>query len=511
MMDLVANLLITPDTGPIGGRGGGKAVPVGKELNGKRFKDYLQDNTGRENDALPGKIQERIKELLAMEPGGLEKKLEELMDEFPEELMAILSLSLDYLLQDNPLSFSGYTPEELESFLDNLKDSINELVFKRVGPSGREETELSFGTDRTFATGLKVPGEEGKLVEGNPAEASKDINEVLLPEELVPGENKAGAEMEDGAQPIISEREETEGPVPTSIYLAEARLEEAAGDEKLSLAKGNSPVEESSIEDMRKGNTTAGIAATAEGNNEVITADMKAGQEELTTEPKFFRIENQNYNHNHNLDTEDKSRQDNGNNEGQSAYFMDRSSWLQHMAGTGSRELPQTTQVDMESIIEQISSRMQVQRQAGKNRIELQLEPESLGRVRLELEVENTELTARILVDNEQVRSHLEQNLDSLRSSLLRQGFNVGEIQIESRELAHQEQYYPQQEFQQPKEDDRRNRKDRNSYLVEELEALEGIGEAIRLSEFNENDDSIAGPPGWVHLNYSRHRMNLLA
>src|SRR5690554_4533011 len=295
MMDLVANLLITPDTGPIGGRGGGKAVPVGKELNGKRFKDYLQDNTGRENDALPGKIQERIKELLAMEPGGLEKKLEELMDEFPEELMAILSLSLDYLLQDNPLSFSGYTPEELESFLDNLKDSINELVFKRVGPSGREETELSFGTDKTFATGLKVPGEEGKLVEGNPAEASKDINEVLLPEELVPGENKAGAEMEDGAQPIVSEREETEGPVPTSIYLAEARLEEAAGDEKLSLAKGNSPVEESSIEDMRKGNTTAGIAATAEGNNEVITADMKAGQEELTTEPKFFRIENQNY------------------------------------------------------------------------------------------------------------------------------------------------------------------------------------------------------------------------
>ena len=235
--------------------------------------------------------------------------MEELMDEFPEELMAILSLSLDYLLQDNPLSFSGYTPEELESFLDNLKDSINELVFKRVGPSGREETELSFGTDRTFATGLKVPGEEGKLVEGNPAEASKDINEVLLPEELVPGENKAGAEMEDGAQPIVSEREETEGPVPTSIYLAEARLEEAAGDEKLSLAKGNSPVEESSIEDMRKGNTTAGIAATAEGNNEVITADMKAGQEELTTEPKFFRIENQNYNHNHNLDTEDKAGQ----------------------------------------------------------------------------------------------------------------------------------------------------------------------------------------------------------
>ena len=90
----------------------------------------------------------------------------------------------------------------------------------------------------------------------------------------------------------------------------------------------------------------------------------------------------------------------------------------------------------MESIIEQISSRMQVQRQAGKNRIELQLEPESLGRVRLELELENTELTARILVDNEQVRSHLEQNLDSLRSSLLRQGFNVGEIQIESRDRA---------------------------------------------------------------------------
>ena len=175
------------------------------------------------------------------------------------------------------------------------------------------------------------------------------------------------------------------------------------------------------------------------------------------------------------------------------------------------KESPQAAKADLESIIEQISSRMQIQRQAGINRIELQLEPESLGRVRLELELENTELTARLLVDNEQVRNYLEQNLDGLRSSLLRQGFNVGGIQIESRELAYQEHYYPQQEYQQQQEGNRRDKKGRNDYLAEEFEPLEAIGETIGLVEFVEDDGTIAGPPRWVHLNYSRHRMNLLA
>ena len=508
---MAINLPIASGAAPVGESA--KVVPADKEVNGKRFKEYLQENTGKESGRPSGKIQERFKELLTMPPEMLEKKLEEIMEEFPEELMVLLNLILGYLEQDQvSLSVPGYTPEELESFISILKDSINDLVLRKSNFMGEEETGLNFIKDSSFVEEQEIPGEKEnpvEFVENGKAMGSipVDIDELMVPDLLLSTERGAENGLENTAQYVI-EIEETEGHVIAAMNGEGLRSEEVAGDKKMTSLNGNFPGQERDIQEILQGDPVTGASALAESNHEFVP-ELKTEQEEFSTGLELFRPGNQL--DTRNVDAKDSQVNDSANSEGQSAYFMDRSSWIQYIAGPAGKESPQAAKADLESIIEQISSRMQIQRQAGINRIELQLEPESLGRVRLELELENTELTARLLVDNEQVRNYLEQNLDGLRSSLLRQGFNVGEIQIESRELAYQEHYYPQQEYQQQQEGNRRDKKGRNDYLAEEFEPLEAIGETIGLSKFVEDDGTIAGPPRWVHLNYSRHRMNLLA
>ena len=162
-MDMAINLPIASGAAPVGESA--KVVPADKEVNGKRFKEYLQENTGKESGRPSGKIQERFKELLTMPPEMLEKKLEEIMEEFPEELMALLNLTLDYLRQDVSLSVSGYTPDELESFLGSLKDSINDLILRKGNFTGEEETGPGFITGSSFEVELKAPGEKENPVE----------------------------------------------------------------------------------------------------------------------------------------------------------------------------------------------------------------------------------------------------------------------------------------------------------------------------------------------------------
>ena len=99
-MELAANLFIAPERAPASGIGREReiAVPLNKEAEGKKFKDFLLENPGQDKDSFLEKFQERLKELLALEPDFLEKKLAELKGEFPEEFTALLNLSLDYLI-----------------------------------------------------------------------------------------------------------------------------------------------------------------------------------------------------------------------------------------------------------------------------------------------------------------------------------------------------------------------------------------------------------------------------
>jgi flagellar hook-length control protein FliK len=71
--------------------------------------------------------------------------------------------------------------------------------------------------------------------------------------------------------------------------------------------------------------------------------------------------------------------------------------------------------------------------------MQLQLKPESLGKIDISLSYDNEELTGKMLVESEVVRAQLENSLKGLKSDLLKQGINIEQFKIETAKNAPQQ------------------------------------------------------------------------
>ncbi|MFP4017451.1 MAG: flagellar hook-length control protein FliK, partial [Halanaerobiales bacterium] len=83
-------------------------------------------------------------------------------------------------------------------------------------------------------------------------------------------------------------------------------------------------------------------------------------------------------------------------------------------------------------VYEQVEKEVDTILSTGKNQLEIELEPESLGKVRLNLELEDGRVSISFNVENSFVKEQLEHNIHQLRNNFLRQGYNVDHIQVET-------------------------------------------------------------------------------
>ena len=93
----------------------------------------------------------------------------------------------------------------------------------------------------------------------------------------------------------------------------------------------------------------------------------------------------------------------------------------------------QVTSFEKLEVMEQITDSIEFMEQQGENTLELELEPEFLGRVNLNVTVENGGVIAHMMVENNTVRRELEGNLHMLQRNLSREGLDVERITVESR------------------------------------------------------------------------------
>lgn len=71
--------------------------------------------------------------------------------------------------------------------------------------------------------------------------------------------------------------------------------------------------------------------------------------------------------------------------------------------------------------------------------MQIQLKPESLGKIDISLSYDNEKLTGKMLVESELVRAQLENSLKGLKSDLLKQGINIEQFKIETAKNAPQQ------------------------------------------------------------------------
>jgi len=75
----------------------------------------------------------------------------------------------------------------------------------------------------------------------------------------------------------------------------------------------------------------------------------------------------------------------------------------------------------------------------GTHQISLTLNPEKLGEIKLTIQVEGNVVSAKMNVENSQVKQIIEQNMQNLKDSLAQQNLNAGSLDVNVGESGHKE------------------------------------------------------------------------
>ena len=90
----------------------------------------------------------------------------------------------------------------------------------------------------------------------------------------------------------------------------------------------------------------------------------------------------------------------------------------------------QPKEISKNDILAQVNNKMQAQNINGTKKITLQLTPESLGKITIEIMKGKDGLQAKMLTDNYQVKEMLDKNIDGLKSTLSNQGITVNNVSV---------------------------------------------------------------------------------
>ena len=91
---------------------------------------------------------------------------------------------------------------------------------------------------------------------------------------------------------------------------------------------------------------------------------------------------------------------------------------------------PKYTSVNTTDIIRQIVDQISIAKTTGESVIEMQLNPENLGKLYINVTERNSEITARIAVSNETVKNALESQMVALRENLQDANIRVNDVEI---------------------------------------------------------------------------------
>lgn len=87
-------------------------------------------------------------------------------------------------------------------------------------------------------------------------------------------------------------------------------------------------------------------------------------------------------------------------------------------------------QIPEKDVIKQVVSKMEFKLSEGKNEVTVQLKPEILGNLKMDIEVEKGTITAKILVDNYRTKEILENNIGILQNKIEENGMEIKTVEV---------------------------------------------------------------------------------
>jgi len=95
------------------------------------------------------------------------------------------------------------------------------------------------------------------------------------------------------------------------------------------------------------------------------------------------------------------------------------------------KALSSLSRVDQQAIIEQITEKLQIAVRNGVHEMRITLRPQELGEVRMNIRVEGDQVTARMLVESEQVKAIVEKHFQQLKDALEQQNLHAAKLSVD--------------------------------------------------------------------------------
>lgn len=252
---------------------------------------------------------------------------------------------------------------------------------------------------------------------------------------------------------------------------------------------------QSTTAEEKKVSDIADIAKEVNDTTEQITAQTTVSQTAEATENQAdgeAEMAQEDTNTSENQETEVKTQVDAKSEQTQVSY----QTTTQTVNNGQTVEVVQTvtqTQVDVENILRQISQMTKISVTQAQSSIEMQLNPENLGKVYLQVVSKEGAITAQIATQNEAVKQVLESQIAVLKENMNQQGMKVEaiEVTIASHEFEQNLEGKQEHTSRGQQEQEKTSRRGINLNRLDELEGLMSEEESLAAKIMQDNGNSV--------------------
>lgn len=361
----------------------------------EQFSDTKADNTYSDirfkDNSVPAARKSDINDKISDVVSQVDAKADNIKDIIKEQL-DISDEEIESVMEQLGFTFMDLLdPQNLADFVSEIKGSLD-LTDMIVDPDFQQLMLSMSSVKQEIAQVCDIDSEQMdeiiSVMEAvtEPDNGSSDENSGIDISEIA--ENVSQSEEAASKTTVVSEQVQTEKSVSEKIQDTDNQTDEmpATDDDIVTV------VTDKTTDGSEAGQYADGNSDSADGNTEEKVSDNNAGKATFTVDNGIRNVQ---------------------------------------IPETPFSAVSQASgKVDILDIIQQVTEQLKVSMTSDETSMEMQLNPENLGKIYVNVSQKNSQITAHMMVMNEVVREALESQLGNLRETLSQAGVKVDAVEV---------------------------------------------------------------------------------
>lgn len=361
----------------------------------EQFSDTKADNTYSDirfkDNSVPAARKSDINDKISDVVSQVDAKADKIKDIIKEQLN-ISDEEIESVMEQLGFTFMDLLdPQNLADFVSEIKGSLD-LTDMIVDPDFQQLMLSMSSVKQEIAQVCDIDSEQMDEIISvmepvtEPDNGSSDENSGIDISEIA--ENVSQSEEAASKTAVVSEQVQTEKSVSEKIQDTDNQTDEmpATDDDIVTV------VTDKTTDGSEAGQYADGNSDSADGNTEEKVSDNNAGKATFTVDNGIRNVQ---------------------------------------IPETPFSAVSQASgKVDILDIIQQVTEQLKVSMTSDETSMEMQLNPENLGKIYVNVSQKNSQITAHMMVMNEVVREALESQLGNLRETLSQAGVKVDAVEV---------------------------------------------------------------------------------